>query len=128
MPSFPSREWVETAANALSDDPQFDRTSTAFDATVRFDFGNDAYALSVDEGEVTAVHDDPAFVSWDFALRGSETAWSDVFSETPPPLHNDLLGAWLRGPLTMEGDLKTAIQHIRPLKRMIEVFREVTDE
>ena len=128
MPSFPSQEWVETAAEGLSSDPQFTRTSRAFDATVRFDFGDESYALSVDEGDVTAVHEDPTFVTWDFALRGSERAWSDVLSETPPPLHNDLLGAWLRGPLTMEGDLKMAIQHIRPLKRMIAVFREVTDE
>ena len=51
-----------------------------------------------------------------------------MFSESPPPLHNDLLGAWLRGNVSMEGDLKTAIQHIQPLKRMLAVFGEVTDE
>lgn len=127
MASFPSPDWADTAATALADDRQFSRTSRAFDATVRFDFGDDAYAMSVDEGAVE-VHDDPTYVAWDFALRAPEEAWRKMLAETPPPLHNDLLGAWLQGDLTMEGDLETAIQHLQPLKRMLAVFREVTDE
>jgi hypothetical protein len=127
MPTFPSTEWLESAAAAVADDPQFERTNRAFDATIRFDFGDDAYAVSVDEDELT-VHSDPTFVAWDFALRAPEETWREMLSETPKPLHNDLLGAWLRGPVAMEGDLKTAIQHIRPLKRMLVVFREVADE
>lgn len=127
MSSFPSIEWLESAASAVAEDPQFERTSRAFDATIRFDFGDDAYAISVDEDDLT-VHEDPTFVAWDFALRASEETWSEMFSDAPTPLYHDLLGAWLRGPVTMEGDLKTAIQHIRPLKRMLVVFREVTDE
>lgn len=127
MSTFPSTEWLESATAAVAADSQFERTSRAFDATIRFDFGDDAYAVSVHEGELT-VHEDPTFVAWDFALRASEETWREMFSETPPPLHHDLLGAWLRGPVTMEGDLKTAIQHMRPLKRMLAVFRGVTDE
>lgn len=127
MTRFPSTEWLEAATSVVADDDQFGRTSRAFDATIRFDFGDDAYAVSVAEDELT-VHEDPTFVTWDFALRASEETWRRMFSETPPPLHNDLLGAWLRGPVTMEGDLKTAIQHMRPLKRMLAVFQEVTDE
>lgn len=127
MSSFPSSDWLESAASAVAEDPQFQRSSRAFDTTIRFDFGDEAYALSVSEGDLT-VHGDPTFVTWDFALRASEATWRKMLSETPPPLHNDLLGAWLRGPVTMEGDLKTAIQHLRPLKRMLTVFQEVTDE
>lgn len=126
MSAFPSTEWFESATSAVAADQQFERTSRAFEATIRFDFGEEAYAVSVDEGELT-VHGDPTFVTWDFALRAPEATWRKLFSETPPPLHHDLLGAWLRGPVTMEGDLKTAIQHLRPLKRMLAVFREVTD-
>jgi putative sterol carrier protein len=128
MSSFPGRGWVESAATAVSDDPQFSRTSRAFEATIRFDFGDVAYALTVDEGEVVSVHDDPDFVTWDFAMRAPESTWAKMLSETPPPRHHDPLGAWLRGDLTIEGDLKTVTQHLRPLKRMFVVFREVTDE
>jgi len=127
MPSFPSSEWLESAASAVASDSQFERTSRAFDATIRFDFGDDAYAVTVDEDDLT-VHEDPTFVAWDFALRAPEETWAQMFSESPPPLHHDLLGAWLRGNVTMEGDLKTAIQHMQPLKRMLVVFREATDE
>lgn len=86
------------------------------------------YALTVDEGDIVTVHDDPTFVSWDFAVRAPEPTWGKMLSATPPPQHHDLLGAWLRGDLTIEGDLEMAIQHLRPLKRILVVFREVTDE
>lgn len=127
MSAFPSKEWLESATAAVAADSRFERTSRAFDATIRFDFGDDAYAVAIDETELI-VHEDPTFVTWDFALRASEETWREMFSETPPPLSHDLLGAWLRGSVTMEGDLKTAIQHLRPLKRMLAVFQEVTDE
>lgn len=127
MPTFPSSNWIESATSAVAADSQFERMSRAFNATIRFDFGDDAYAVSVDKGDLT-VYEDPTFVTWDFALRASEETWRKMFSESPPPLHNDLLGAWLRGNVTMEGDLKTAIQHIQPVKRMLTVFQEVTDE
>lgn len=126
MPPF-SDEWMETAAAALADDPQFARTSRAFAATIRFDFGDAAYALTVDEGDV-AVHHDPEFVAWDLAVRAPEATWEEMLSATPSPPYHDLLGAWLRGDVTLEGDLKTAVQHLRPLKRTVAVFREVADE
>lgn len=128
MPSFPSADWIDAAATALSGDHQFARTSRAFEATIRFDFGDAAYALTVDDGDVVAVTDDPDFVSWDFAVRAPESTWRKLLSETPPPRHHDLLAAWLGGDATVEGDLETAIQHLRPLERMIAVFREVADE
>lgn len=127
MPAFPSAEWANSATAALEADAQFQRTSRAFDATIRFDFGEAGYALSVDEGAVE-LHEDPTFVTWDFALRGERDTWEAFLAETPPPLSQDLLGLWLRGPLTMEGDLKTAIQHLQPLKRLLVVFREVANE
>lgn len=125
MPTFPSSEWVESAVSAVNEDEQFSRFSRAFDATLRFDFGDTSYALTVKDGAVTEIHDDPTFVAWDVALRASEGTWRKMFSQTPPPLHNDVLGTWLRGNLTMEGDLKVAIQHMRPLKRLLAVFQEV---
>ncbi|WP_411965881.1 hypothetical protein [Haloferax sp. YSMS24] len=125
MSTFPSSSWVDTAVEAVNDDAEFERFSRAFDATIRFDFGDYACALTIDDGAVREVHYDPTFATWDFALRASEGTWRKMLAEVPPPLHNDLLGAWLRGDMTMEGDLKVAIQHIRPLKRMLAVFQEV---
>lgn len=125
MPTFPSNTWVESVASAANDDEEFKRYSRAFDATIRFDFGGNAFALTIEDGTIVTVHQEPMFVAWDVALRASEGTWRKMLAETPPPLHNDLLGAWLRGDMTMEGDLKVAIQHLRPLKRLLGVFQEV---
>jgi len=127
MSAFPSQEWLESAAATIAEDAEFRQSNRAFEATIRFDFGDEAYAVSVDEDDLE-VHENPTYVSWDFALRAPEHTWREMLAETPPPVHHDLLGAWLRGNVTMEGDLKTAIQHLKPLKRMLVVFREVTDE
>lgn len=128
MTSFPSSDWIDSAATALSNDRQFARTGRAFDATVRFDFGDTAYALTIEEGDVVTVHEDPTFVSWNFAVRAPESTWEELLSENPRPQYHDLLAVWLRGNARLEGDLETAIQHLRPLKRMIVVFREVANE
>lgn len=128
MTTFPSSDWIDSAATALSNDQQFARMGRAFDATVCFDFGDTAYALTVDEGDIITVHKDPAFVSWDFAIRAPKSTWEEMLSETPQPQYHDLLAAWLCRDARLEGNLKTAIQHLQPLKRMIVVFREVTNE
>lgn len=128
MTTFPSSDWIDSAATALSNDQQFARMSRAFDVTIRFDFGNTAYALTIDEGDVITVHENPIFVSWDFAVRAPESTWKEMLSETPPPKYHDLLAAWLRSDARIEGNLKTAIQHLQPLRRMIVVFRKVANE
>lgn len=125
MPEFPTEDWFAHASRAVADDEAFQRTSRAFDATLRFDFGEVAYAMTIEDGTVEQVHHDPGFVSWDVALRGTAATWRKLLQPTPPPRYNDPLGAWLRGDLTIEGNLKLAIQHLRPLKRMFVVFREV---
>lgn len=125
MSTFPSRAWVDTAVSAVNDDAEFRRVSDAFDATIRIDFGEYACAMTVDDGAIRAVEHSPQFASWDVALRASTATWQKLLAEVPPPLYNDLLGAWLQAELTMEGDLQLAIQHLRPLKRLLAVFQEV---
>jgi hypothetical protein len=125
MPTFPSAEWAATARTRLNEDPQFERFAKHVDSTVRFDFGEAAYAFTVTDGRV-ALHEDPTYTTWDYALRGSDEVWEKLLSETPPPIYNDPIGAWLQGDLVIEGNLKRTVQDLRPLKRMVEVFREVS--
>ncbi|MFC7233355.1 hypothetical protein ACFQMM_22045 [Saliphagus sp. GCM10025308] len=66
------------------------------------------------------------FVGWDFAVRAPVDTWENLLSESPPPFYNDLRSVWLQYDLEIEGDLKRAIQHWRPLKRMVTAFAEVS--
>lgn len=123
MPTFPSAEWVEAATARLNDDPQFGRYARHVHSTVRIDFGETAYALVVDEGRIDAVHEKPTLVAWDYAIRGSAETWSKLLAEVPPPVYSDPYGAWLHGDLVMEGDLLRVMREMRPVKRMVQLFR-----
>lgn len=125
MPPFPSSEWAEAVTESVNEDAYFERIARYFDATVLFEFGDDPYAFTLEDGGVTGVHETPKFVSWDVAVRAPTETWETFLSESPPPFYNDLRSVWLQHDLTIEGDLKTAIQHWRALKHFIGAFGEV---
>lgn len=126
MPTLPESRWVEAATNKLDEDAYFERIARGFDATVLFEFGGDGYLLTVEDGTITDLRDDPEYLAWDFAVRAPTETWDKVFAEVPPPQYNDLRGVWLQRDLDIEGDVFLAIQHWRPLKYVIETFGEAT--
>lgn len=125
MPTFPSTEWADGVTESVNDDPHFERIARFFDATVLFEFGDEPYAFTLADGEVTEIHETPKFVSWDVAVRAPAETWEQFLSESPQPFYNDLRSVWLQHDLVIEGDLKIAIQHWRALKRLVDAFGEV---
>lgn len=125
MSQFPSTEWAESVAAAANADPEYRRIAEHFDATVLFEFGDEAYAFVLVDGSVDEIHAATDFVSWDFALRAPIDDWETFLSESPPPFYNDLRSVWTQHDLTVEGDVLTAIQYWRPLKYLVDVFGEV---
>lgn len=125
MSQFPSSEWAQTVTETVNSDPYFERIGRYFDATVLFEFGGEPYAFMLENGSVTGVHETPKFVSWDVALRAPMETWETFLSPSPPPFYNDLRSVWLQHDLTIEGDLKVAIQHWRALKYLVDAFGEV---
>lgn len=125
MTQFPSDEWAESVATTVNDDPEFERIARHFDATVLFEFGDSAYAFTLDDGTVTSASAATEFVSWDVAVRAPVDVWETFLSESPPPFYNDLRSVWTQHDLTIEGDVLTAFQYWRPLKYLIDTFGEV---
>ena len=125
MAELLSAAWLADAQTAVNGDENFSRVASEFDATVVFGVDGEDVAARFAGGELVAVVDDPTYESWDVALRAPRETWTRMLAETPPPLHNDLVGAWLQADLTLEGDLELAIRHLRPLKRLHAIFREV---
>jgi putative sterol carrier protein len=119
-----SETWLRDAADAVNDDDAFAKVSDGFEATVAFGVGGEDTAAVFEDGEMRVLGD-AQFASWDFALRAPAATWRKMLAETPPPRHHDLVGAWLQADLTLEGDLRTALRHLQPLKRVLSVFREV---
>lgn len=124
MPELLSEEWLEQVASRVDDGPEFARVAEGFEATVVFGVDGRDVAATFRDGRMDVVGD-PTYETWDFALRAPERTWRRLLAETPPPRHHDLVGAWLQADLTIEGDLRMAIRHLRPLKRLLEQCRAV---
>lgn len=126
MSFTPSREWVAKACDVVDDDEQFDRLGKSIEMTVLFEFEDDQYVVSFEDGSATLDATSPRYVTWDVALRASASTWEKLLAETPPPLHHDILAAWLEAEsLTIEGDLVSGVRAIPALKRVIDMFRSV---
>jgi len=115
-----SEEWLERVADEVPGSV-FADVAEEFEATVVFGTDDGDVAVAFEDGEMTVLG--PAtYETWDFALRAPTETWERLNAETPPPLHHDLIGAWLQSDLTIEGDLRMAIRHLRPLKRLLDQF------
>ncbi|TKR26210.1 SCP2 sterol-binding domain-containing protein [Natronomonas salsuginis] len=124
MATVLSEDWLRDAAPRVNDDDGFGRVSEAFEATVVFGVDGADTAAAFADGHVTVLGD-PEYETWDVAMRAPEETWEKMLAETPPPRHHDLIGAWLQADLVIEGDLRLAMRHLRPLKRLVAAFREV---
>ncbi|MGM0715767.1 MAG: SCP2 sterol-binding domain-containing protein [Halobacteriota archaeon] len=119
-----SEEWLRAAAPRVNDSSGFGRISDAFEATIVFGVNGADTAATFSDGQMTVLGD-PEYETWDIAMRAPEGTWRKMLAETPPPRHHDLIGAWLQADLVIEGDLRLAMRHLRPLKRLFAVFGEV---
>jgi hypothetical protein len=124
MPPILSEEWLRRAAQSVESGTSFGPVADGFEATVVFGVDGDDVAVGFSEGRMEVLGD-ARYESWDFALRAPAETWKKLLAETPPPLHHDLVAAWLQSDLTIEGDLRGAIRHLRPLNRLVAEFREV---
>lgn len=124
MTQLLSAEWLRCAAERVDETDTFTRVADGFEATVVFGTDDQEVAAAFDGGEMTVLGD-PTYEAWDVAMRAPTETWREMLAETPSPRHHDLIGAWLQSDLTVEGDLRLAIRHLRPLKRLLDVFREV---
>lgn len=123
MSAILSEEWLERATTHI-EGSDFGHVADEFEATVVFSADDRDIAVAFADGRMDVLGD-ATYEAWDFALRAPAETWKKLIAETPPPLHHDLVGVWLQSDLVIEGDLRMAIRHLRPLKRLVESFREV---
>lgn len=124
MATVLTEEWLRAATPQVNDDDRFGRIADAFEATVVFGVDGSDTAAAFSDGRMTVLGD-PEYETWDFAMRAPAATWNRMLAEIPPPRHHDVIGAWLQADLTIEGDLRLAMRHLRPLKRLFAVFGEV---
>ena len=56
--------------------------------------------------------------SWDFAVRGSTSAWDALWKSPPPPGWHDIFALTKRGEMTLDGNL-------HPLMANLQYFKDI---
>ena len=82
--------------------------------------GATAFLLRIDGGNVRECREHlPLLCPWDFAVRGSLRAWTNLWHDPPPPGWNDLFALSKRGEMSFEGNLQPFMAHLQYVKDVL---------
>ncbi|GED29916.1 hypothetical protein P9G84_11325 [Brevibacillus centrosporus] len=124
-----SPEWMEQFRQVVNEDRELSWIARWMTCDFVWRVGEAVYLFHVVGGKVISVVAPTWNDSWDFAIEGTEEAWSKFAQPLPPPMYYDLLGMVTRLPeCRLTGNRLKAMQHIRSLTRMMSLVREVGGE
>ena len=87
--------------------------------------GSVPFLLRIEQGGIREYRRGlPLMCSWDFAVRGSVTAWDALWQDPPQPGWHDLFALTKRGEMTLEGDLHPLITHLQYFKDILALPRK----
>ncbi len=92
--------------------------------TMLLGIGDQNWLVTIQEGRVTDCKREGIRVSsCDFALIGTEDAWTAFWQQMPPPMHHDLHALIRVGKLRPEGDIDLLLGNMLYLKILLETLR-----
>lgn len=96
-----------------------------FNADILLEIGTRSHLVAIRNGEIASIDDvSLRLVPFDFALRGSEDAWSEFWKPVPKPMHHDVIALIRAGKMRLEGNVELAMAHFLTLKLMLEQPRK----
>ena len=86
-----------------------------------------SFFMRIERGSVVACRRGlPLLASWDFAVRGSASAWKALWQAPPPPGWHDLFALSKRGEMVFEGALYPFMAHLQYFKDLLELPQKAT--
>ncbi len=127
MSDYPGLAWLERFRARANADPELAAIGDWFTATFGLTFGENRYALKVEQGCISEIVAAPRLDTRVlFGLRAPVAVWRKFLSPKPPPLFHDFFAMLMRVPeFVLEGDSLVAMQNARALHRMMNIMREV---
>ena len=119
---------MEYLRDLVNDDPLARRWAGNCDFAMLLGIGDEEFLIRVRDGAVAAVEAfDGRIRSWDFAIRGPQSAWKAFWAAVPEPTFHDLIAMRACGHITIEGSLHAFFANILYVKRLLELPRERRD-
>lgn len=114
----------EDLREALNTDPEFQLSARYWDGRVKLDFGDRVYIISVHDGVVESVVEDPTMYDpSDLSISASSEEWDELLAATPRPFYQDMYSAAVHHEFDIEGDLEQFFAYHSALRRMTQIMR-----
>ena len=93
-------------------------------AVMLLGIGDQNWLITIREGRITdCKREDIRVSACNFALIGTEDAWTAFRQKMPPPMHHDLHALIRVGKLRLEGDIDLLLGNMLYLKILLETLR-----
>jgi len=126
MNDYPGHVWLTRFRDRVNADSELAVIGNWFTTTFTLTFGEQRYALKVENGRIVDIVASPKFdLRALFGFRAPIEVWRKFLSPDPPPLFHDFFAMLMRVPeFVLEGDGLVAMQNARALHRMMNIMRE----
>ena len=109
----------------VNEDSYFVWRGRTLSADCLLQIGTTPYLLRFEQGSIKECRKGlPLMSSWDFAVRGSASAWEALWQDPPDPGWHDLFALTKRGEMTMEGNIHPLIAHLQYFKDIMVLPRK----
>jgi hypothetical protein len=117
--------FVEAMQALVNVDENLVRRGRTLNLRCLVQIGSTAFQLRIEDGGVRECRSAlRPLTSWTFAIRGSLSAWANLWQQTPAPGWHDLLALSKRGVLSIEGDLQPFMAHLQYFKDLLSLPRK----
>lgn len=114
----------EGLREALNTDPEFQLSARYWNNRVKLDFGDRVYIISVHDGVVEEIEEDPTmYAPSDLSISASSEEWDKLLAEMPRPFYQDIYSASVHHGFDIEGDLEQFFAYHAALRRMTQIMR-----
>ncbi len=85
------------------------------------EIGAQSWIVEIRAGRIEAVTPTSILVNaWDFAIRGTDDAWTEFWAPVPRPRHHDIIALIREGKMRLEGNIDLMMANLLYLKLVLE--------
>jgi hypothetical protein len=115
---------IEQLADKVNANAALVRRGQHLDTTFLLQVGPDGWIVTIAKGRIVSVaREKLPLVPCAFALRASREAWTEFWQRVPKPGYHDLIALTKFRHLTVEGDIKLFMSHLRYFKEVLGSLR-----
>jgi hypothetical protein len=121
-----SEQWMQQFQQQVNRDQQLSQIGTFFNCTFVWKIGEIAYLFLIEKGKVLDIRVPMSNDSWDFTIEGPKDTWLKFAESSPSLEYYDLLGILTKHEDSyLIGNRLKAMQHMRSLRRLFQIVKEV---